>query len=151
MILGSDVRHLSPPPHVLPHPQKEALPNEFTQRQMLPMQSPATISKIPRQKHPRFPNGPLQRETPVSRAFFYTFPAKTPVNEPSPSMFSNRVPMEREASFLETTVYTFIHICQSPKQGALPRKMGKIFGHRPRSPTCTEGLHALGCGLVPQG
>ena len=33
---------------------------------------------------PRFPNGPLQRETPISRAFFYTFPSESPVNEPPP-------------------------------------------------------------------
>ena len=30
------------------------------------------------------PNGPLQRETPVSRSFFYTFPSKSLVNEPLP-------------------------------------------------------------------
>jgi hypothetical protein len=29
--------------------------------------------------------------------------------------------------------------------------MAKIFGHCPWSPTWTEGLHTLGCGLVSQG
>ena len=29
-------------------------------------------------------------------------------------------------------------------------KKWKIFGHRPWSPTWTEGLHTVGCGLVPQ-
>jgi hypothetical protein len=60
-----------------------------------------------------FPNRPLKRKTPVSRAFFYTIPSKFLVNEP-PSMFSNRVSMEREASSPETMVYSFIYICQSP-------------------------------------
>ena len=30
-------------------------------------------------------------------------------------------------------------------------KMGKTFGHHPRSPTWMEGLNTMGCGLVPQG
>jgi len=28
---------------------------------------------------------------------------------------------------------------------------GETFGHHPRSPTLTKGLHTMGCGLVPQG
>jgi hypothetical protein len=73
---------------------------------------------------PRFPNGPLRREAPVSRAFFYTFLSSSLVNEPT-SMFSNRAPLEREASSPETMVYSFIYVCQSPHYGALPRKTGE--------------------------
>ena len=59
--------------------------------------------------------------------------------------------MERDASSLEPMVYSFIFICRSPQKGALPRNVGKTFIHCPRSPTWTEGLHTMGCGLVPQG
>jgi len=37
--------------------------------------------KIPVNRLPRFPNRPLQREMPFFRAFFYTFPSDSPVNE----------------------------------------------------------------------
>jgi hypothetical protein len=110
MIQGSDVYPLSPSPHILPDP----LLKEIPQREMLPFWSPQLSLKYPVIGLSRFPNGPLQRETPVCRAFFYTFPLKSLVKEP-PSMFSNRVPMEREASYPETMVYSFIYICQSPQ------------------------------------
>jgi hypothetical protein len=49
-------------------------------------------------------------------------------------------------------IRSFIYICQSPQYGGPPsKKNGSIFGHRPRSPAWTEGLHTMGCGLVPQG
>jgi len=112
MILGSDVRRLSPPPHVLPDPQKEP-PLTGSRKERCSLSGALQLSlKFPVKDTPGSPTGPYrERETPVSRAFFYTFPSKSPVNEP-PSMFSNRVLMEREASFLETMVYTFIRICQ---------------------------------------
>ena len=40
----SNVRPLSPPPHVLLDPQKEPPPTELPQREMLPFQIPPTIS-----------------------------------------------------------------------------------------------------------
>jgi len=90
-------------------PRKEPPLTELLQREMLPFQSPPTISKIPSQHAPEVP--PVG---PVSRAFFYAFPSKSLVNEP-PSMFPNRVPMERETSSPETMVHSFIYICQSPQ------------------------------------
>jgi len=46
----------------------------------------------------------------------------------------------------------FIHLYQSESPVKEPsHKKGKIFCRRPRSPTRTEGLHTIGCGLVPQG
>jgi hypothetical protein len=86
---------------------------------MLPLWSLQPTLKLPVNGLPRYPNGPLQRETPISKAFFYTFPSKFPVDEP-PSMFYKRVPMEREASSPETLFYSFIYICESPQKGALP-------------------------------
>jgi len=44
---------------------------------MLPFWSPPKI--LSEQLH-RFPSGPLEREAPVSRIFFYTFPSKSQVN-----------------------------------------------------------------------
>jgi hypothetical protein len=130
-------------------PRKEP-PNRAPAKGDAPFPEPSNYLLIfPVNGLPRFPNGPVRREAPVSRAFFYTFPSKSPVNEPH-SMFPNRVTMEREASSLEQLVCSFIYICQS-RIRALPLKTGKTFSHRPRSPTWTEGLHTVGCGLVPQG
>jgi hypothetical protein len=103
------------PPHVLQDPQKGTPLTELPQREMLPLRSPATISKILSQRTPQVPHRtPAERETPVSRVYFYTLPSKSPVNEP-PSMFSNRVPMEREALSPGTMVYSFTYICQIPQ------------------------------------
>jgi len=150
----SDVHPLSPPPQVLPDPQKEP-PNRAPAKRDAPFPELSVyLSKFPVNGVPRFPNGPLCRETSVSRTtLLYTFLPKSPVNE-SPSMSPNRVPMEREASSPEPMVYLFIHSFISarvPNTEQSHNKTGEIFGHRPRSPTWTEGLHTMGCGLVPQG
>jgi len=109
MILGNDVCALSPPPNVLPVPQKGVPLIELPQRKMLPFQNPPTVCKIPSQRTPQVPQwAPAERDTHLQ-----TFPSKSPVNEP-PSTFSNRVPVDREASSPETMVYLFIYIGQSP-------------------------------------
>jgi len=95
----SDVRHLSPPPHIFPDPHKGAL-----------QLSLKILSQRTSQVHQRVPTG----RDPISRVFFYTFPSKSPVNEP-PSMFPNRVPAEREALSPEPMVYSFVYICHIPK------------------------------------
>jgi hypothetical protein len=59
--------------------------------------------------------------------------------------------MERDAASPEPMVYSFIYIRQSPQLRSLPTKTGKSYGHCPQSPTRMEGLHTVGCGLVPQG
>ena len=68
----------------------------------------------------------------------------------APSMFPSRVRMEREASSPEPMVYSFICNCQESPIRSPPTKTGKIFSHHPRSPTQSEGLHTMGCSLVPQ-
>jgi len=125
--VNTHVRPLSPPPHILPDPQKGAPLTELPHRKMVPFWNPPNLLKFPVNKHPRFPNGSLRREASVSRAFFYTFPSKSLVNE-TPSMFPNRVPMEREASSPEPMVYSFIHsliyMSESPVKSP-PTKMGE--------------------------
>ena len=90
-------------------PRKES-PNRAPAKRDVPFPEPSNyLLKFPVNRLPRFPNGLLWRETSVSRTFFYTFPSKSPVNE-LPSMFPNRVPMERKASSPEPMVYSFIHL-----------------------------------------
>ena len=114
--MESDVHPLSPPPHVLVDPQKGAPPNRVPAKREAPFPEPSNYLKYPVTGLPRFPNRPLQRETPISSGFFYTFPSTSPVNEPS-SVFPNRVPMEREASSPEPVVCSFIYVCQSLPEG----------------------------------
>jgi len=50
-------------------------------------------------------------------------------------------------------IHSFIHACMS---AGVPKKepsciWGKTYGHRPLSPMQMEGLHTMGCSLVPQG
>jgi len=70
-------------------------------------------------------------------------PSKSPVME-SPPCSPNRVSMERDAPSPE-----FFYNCQIPQKGALPRNVGKTYGHHSQSPTQKEGLRTMGCGLVP--
>jgi hypothetical protein len=89
-------------------PRKEP-PNRAPAKRDAPFPEPTNyLLKFAVNRLSSFPNGPLWRETSVSRTLFYTFPSKSQVNEP-PSMFPNRVPMEREASSPEPMVYSFIH------------------------------------------
>jgi len=66
---------------------------------------------------PRFPNGSLRRETSISRAFFYTFPSKSPVNEPTPPPCSPTGSLWKEKPHLHSQwfICSFIYICQSPQ------------------------------------
>ena len=90
-------------------------PNRAPTKGDAPFLEPSNyLLKFPVNGLPRFPNGSLWRETPISRAFFYIFPSKYPVNEP-PSMFPNWVPKDRETLSSEPMVYSFICICQSPQ------------------------------------
>ena len=69
----------------------------------------------------------------------------------APSMFPNRVPMERDAPSSEPVVNSFIYISQSSQWRSLPTKWGKTYGHSLWSPMRMEGLLTMGYGLVPQG
>jgi hypothetical protein len=64
-------------------------------------------------------------------------------------MFPNSVPMDRDAPSPEPMVFSLIYI--RPQLRNPPTKTGKTYGHRPRSPTRTEGLRTMVYLLVPQG
>ena len=129
-------------------PRKE-LPNWAPPKRDAPFPGPSKyLLKFPVNEIPRFSNGPLRREAPVSGALFYTFPSKSPVNEPP-----LHVPQEGpygERSFISRANSLFLHLylSESPLMSP-PTKTGKKVGHRPRSSTWTEGLHTTGCGLIP--
>jgi hypothetical protein len=46
-------------------------------------------------------------------------------------------------------LFIYLHPSEPPVSSP-PTKMGKTYGQLPRSPTRTEDLHTVGCGLVPQ-
>ena len=66
-------------------------------------------------------------------------------------MVPQRGPHGESFSIFRAIFFVFIHISHSPQLWALPRNTGTTYGHRPRNPTRTEGLHTMGCRLVPQG
>ena len=107
-------------------------------RHVRPLSPPLYLLKFPVDGLPRPEN------------FLLCFPS-VPGKEP-PSMFPNRVPMERKASSPEPMVYSLTHLYLSESPiSSPPTKMGKTYGHHPHSPMWTEGLHTMGCSLVPQG
>jgi len=83
-----DVHPLSPPPHILPNPQKGAPLTELLQRCSSFLSPPKILS----QQLYKLPNGPLKREASVSGIFFYTFPSKSPVNAPPLLHVPHQVP-----------------------------------------------------------
>jgi hypothetical protein len=115
------------------------------------------------------PTEPQWREQPNSIALFHIFPEstinqkkthlpfKTPVDEPIPRHPPKHNQRGHEdAPFRGSMVYSFIHsfihsyLSESPVK-EFSDETRKIHGHRPRSPTWTEGLHTTGCSLLPQG
>ena len=63
-------------------------------------------------------------------------------------MFPNRFPVD--TCFISRANGLFVRVHQSPQLRSPRTKRGKTFVHRPESLTWTEGLHTMGCGLVPQ-
>ena len=96
-------------------------------------------------------NGPLQKDTPVSRAFIFTLPPNSPVNEPRFHVPQKGPYGEKLHLQPQWFIHSLIYISQSPQKGILPWKMWKTFCHCPQNPTWMENLHTMGCGLVPQG
>ena len=105
---------------------------------------------------PRFPNGnPIERERhpftlpstshPLKIHLSHRVPSKA-----APSMFSNRVPMDRDTPSPEPLVYLFMYVCWSPQKRSPTTKWGKTSGYRPHSPMQAEGIHTMGRDLVPQ-
>jgi len=126
-------------PYTSRSPEKSP-PNRALAKKVAPFSDPSNyLLKFPVNGIPRFPNGSLRREASVSRTFLH-LPSKSPVNKP-PSIFSYRVPLERESSSPETMVYSFFYYNRrSPELGALPRKGENICSpstepHVFRSPT----------------
>jgi len=68
-----------------------------------------------------------------------------PMCSPSQGPYGERCFISRANDF------SFIYICQSPQKGALPQNAGKAYTHYPWIHMRMEGLHTMGCGLVPQG
>ena len=118
---------------------------------------PSTISQFPVNGPP--PQVPQQdpygeRHTglqnllyPIPWKFIFPFRVR---GKGAPSMFPKRVPTERNTPSPEPLVYPFMS-ARVPQKEALLQNGEKTQGHRSRSPTQTEGLHTVGCGLVPQG
>ena len=119
MILGSDVHPLSPPPLL-----KGAPLTELPQRDMLPFQSPPTISKIPSQRTPQLPQrAPTERDTHL-QTFFLHLSFKVP-GKWAPL---HVLPQGRygERSFISRDNGLFIHLylSESPIRSP-PTKNGK--------------------------
>ena len=90
---------------------------------MLPFRSPPTISKIPSQRTPQVPQwAPIERDT-LLQSFFLHLTLKVPINW-APSTFSNRVPMEREASSPENGLFIRLYLSESPIRSP-PTKNGE--------------------------
>jgi hypothetical protein len=130
--MESDVHPLSPPPHVLPDPSNYLL-------------------KFPVNGLPRFPNGLLWREICLQN-FLLRLSLKVP-GKWAPLHVPQQGPYG-EKSFISGANGLFIHslisvgiLSMEPSH----KKKEKIFGHCPWSPTWTEDLHTMGCGLVSQG
>jgi hypothetical protein len=113
------------------------------------------LSKRPGKRIPsKFPNGapyPLTRHFYVSlNIYLFIFPSESPVRQPSPCFqtWSPWTGIVHHQSHWST--HSFMYVCWSPQKE--PSYIwGKTKTYRPRSPTYTEGLHTVGCGLVPQG
>jgi len=87
----------------------------------------------------------------------FIFPSESPVRGPPPCYLTGSpwtgILRHQSHWSIHSFIYLFIHSCMS---AGVPKKKpsciwGKTYGHRPWSPMPMEGLHTMGCGLVPQG
>jgi len=84
--------------------------------------------KFPVNGLPRFPNGPLQKETPVSRTFFYTFPSKSLVNEPPPPPCFPTESLWREKLHLQRQWFIYSRVSvRVPNKKPSHEKRGKYL------------------------
>jgi hypothetical protein len=98
------------------------------------------------------PPGPPHR-APIERDAPFTEPSLISLKVPckaAPSMYPQQCPYAETLRLHSHCFFIHLHLLQSPVEEPSHEK-GETYGHRPRSPTWTEGLHRVGCSLVPQG
>jgi hypothetical protein len=143
--------------HVSPSPQYGSPPSRFHSRSLhkrerdapLPKPSLTRFSESPESQHPsRFPlTEPHRERCSVSTALFYSS-LKDP-GEGAPLLVPQRGPHGDGCPFPVSSRIQYLS--ESPLKEPSCDTWGKEYGHNPRSPTPTEGLHTRGCVLVPQG
>jgi len=147
----NDVHPLSPPPHVLPAPQK-GTPTNSSCKERCSLSGALQLSlNIPSQQTPQVPEGaPTERDTHLQIYLLHLYlkvPSKwAPLHVPQQGPYG-------EWNFISRANGLFLHLylSESPIRSPPTKKTGKTFGHHPQSPMWTEGLHTVECGLIPQG
>jgi hypothetical protein len=117
------------------------------------------LSKIPGKRiSSRFPNGPpMERDTRLQDFFlslliyiFLSFPQSS--SKGAPSLFLNRVPMDRDTPSPEPLVYIFIHSCLPESPERSPPTYGekhKVTIHR--APCRQKAYIQWGAAWFPKG
>ena len=124
MILGSDVRPLSPPPHVLLDPLKGAPLTELLEREMVPYRSPPTISKIPSQRTPQVPQrAPTERDTHL-QSFFLHLSLKVPSKWAPLHVLQQGPYGERSFISRDNGIFIHLYLSESPIRNP-PTKNGE--------------------------
>jgi hypothetical protein len=91
----------------------------------------------------------MERDT-LLQSFLLHFPSESPVNEP-PSMFSNRVPMEREASSPGPMVYHSFISVTVPNKEPSHEKRGKHLVTIHGAPHGRKAYIQWGMAWFPKG
>ena len=129
MLLRNDEHPLSLSPHIFPDPQTGVPLTELFQIEMLPFQTTPTISKIPSQRThqvPQWAPTERERETPVSKAFFYHFstnfkPNELPLCSPTRSLWREKLHLQRQ-----WFIHSFISV-RVPNKEPSHEKRGKYL------------------------
>ena len=131
-------------------PRKEP-PNRAPAKRDDPFPKPSNyLLKLPVSGLPRFPNGPLRRDAPVSRVFFYTFPSKSPVNEPPPC--SPTGSLWREKLHLQSLWFVPSFLCvRVPNKEPYHEKRGKYLVTVHEAPSGQKAYIQCGAACFPKG
>jgi hypothetical protein len=100
----------------------------------------------------RFPKRPLRRHPSTESTTSHPLKIQLALRVPrkvATSIFPNRAPWKIYYFTRATGLFIHVSLPDSPKRN-FSTKWGRTLGYRPPSPTQTEGLHTMGCGLVPQ-
>jgi len=105
-------------------PRKEP-PQQSSHKERCSLSGALQLSlKFPVNGLPRFPNGPLHRETPISTAFFHNFPSKSLVNEQPPHVLQQGPHGERSLISRDNGLFIHLYLSESPIRSP-PTKNGE--------------------------
>jgi hypothetical protein len=148
----SDIRPLSPPPHVLLDPQKGAPLTGLPQREKLPFSGPPSICKNSQSTDfPGSPAGPYGERHPSPELSSTPFPQKSTVNEPPPHVPQKGPYGERSFISRANGLFIYLYLSRVPNKEPSHKNWGKHLATVRGAPHGRKAFIQWGAAWFPKG